>query len=92
MVLAAFKRQLTLDVLRQVMRSTLTISSMVFVILLGAAVFSIVFRMMGGDKLVHDYMEGVSVDDRLVILYTQNDLGCAWEGHPCKPGCSRIGR
>jgi TRAP-type mannitol/chloroaromatic compound transport system permease large subunit len=29
---------------------------MVFVILLGAAVFSIVFRMMGGDDLVHDVL------------------------------------
>jgi TRAP-type mannitol/chloroaromatic compound transport system permease large subunit len=32
------------------------ITSMVFVILLGASVFSIVFRMMGGDNLVHDML------------------------------------
>lgn len=54
MVLAASKRQLTLDVLRQVMRSTLTISSMVFVILLGASVFSLVFRGLGGEHLVYE--------------------------------------
>lgn len=29
---------------------------MVFVILLGAAVFSIVFRMMGGDAMVHEFL------------------------------------
>jgi TRAP-type mannitol/chloroaromatic compound transport system permease large subunit len=36
------------------MRTTLTISSMVFVILLGASVFSLVFRGLGGENLVHE--------------------------------------
>ncbi|WP_119678215.1 TRAP transporter large permease [Indioceanicola profundi] len=54
MLLAATRRQLTLPILREVMRSTLTISSMVFVILLGASVFSLVFRGLGGEELVHD--------------------------------------
>ena len=39
-------------VLVEVMRSTMTISSMVFVILLGASVFSLVFRGFGGDVMV----------------------------------------
>ena len=59
MALAAAKRMLTLDVLRQVMRSTLTISSMVFVILLGASVFSLVFRGLGGENLVYDSLAGM---------------------------------
>jgi TRAP-type mannitol/chloroaromatic compound transport system permease large subunit len=54
MVLAAAKRQFNLAVLREVMRTTLTINSMVFVILLGASVFSLVFRGLGGENLVHD--------------------------------------
>ena len=54
MVLAAFKRELNLKILREVMRSTTTISSMVFVILLGASVFSLVFRGLGGENLVYD--------------------------------------
>lgn len=41
--------------------------------------------ILGGDKLVHDYMEGITLGDRLAVLYTDNDLGCAWEGHPCRP-------
>jgi len=56
MALAAAKRSLTLDVLTAVMRSTLTISSMVFVILLGASVFSLVFRGLGGEDVVYDIL------------------------------------
>jgi len=54
MVLAAFKRELNLDILNAVMRTTMNISSMVFVILLGASVFSLVFRGLGGENLVYD--------------------------------------
>ena len=54
MLLSALNRSFSLPVLREVMRSTLTISSMVFVILLGASVFSLVFRGLGGENLVHD--------------------------------------
>jgi tripartite ATP-independent transporter DctM subunit len=54
MLLAAARRQLTLARLREVMRSTLSITSMIFVILLGASVFSLVFRGLGGENLVHD--------------------------------------
>jgi TRAP-type mannitol/chloroaromatic compound transport system permease large subunit len=41
------------------MVSTATITSMVFVILLGASVFSVVFRMMGGDNLVHEFLSNL---------------------------------
>jgi tripartite ATP-independent transporter DctM subunit len=50
--LAVLRGQLTLAVLRDVMRSTTQISSMVFVILLGASVFSLVFRGLGGEHVV----------------------------------------
>ena len=36
------------------MRTTLGITSMIFVILLGASVFSLVCRGLGGENLVHD--------------------------------------
>ncbi|MBE0547088.1 MAG: TRAP transporter large permease subunit [Rubrivivax sp.] len=58
-VLAAAKRRLSFATLRDVTVSTATITSMVFVILLGAAVFSIVFRMMGGDNLVHEMLSNL---------------------------------
>jgi tripartite ATP-independent transporter DctM subunit len=54
MVLAGLRARLRLDVLRQVMRTTTQISSMVFLILLGASVFSLVFRGLGGDRMVED--------------------------------------
>jgi tripartite ATP-independent transporter DctM subunit len=52
MLLAGFKGQLSLAVLQDVMRSTTQISCMVFVILLGASVFSLVFRGLGGEHVV----------------------------------------
>jgi tripartite ATP-independent transporter DctM subunit len=54
MLLAATKSRFDLALLRDVMRTTLGITSMIFVILLGASVFSLVFRGLGGENLVHD--------------------------------------
>jgi tripartite ATP-independent transporter DctM subunit len=54
MLLAATKSRFDLAMLRDVMRTTLGITSMIFVILLGASVFSLVFRGLGGENLVHD--------------------------------------
>ncbi|MCB2108892.1 MAG: TRAP transporter large permease subunit, partial [Rhodobacteraceae bacterium] len=59
MALAAAKRQFNLTILRDVMRTTLVINSMVFVILLGASVFSLVFRGLGGENLVYDSLAGM---------------------------------
>ena len=54
--LAARRGQaLTLTVLREVCRSTLNTTAMVFFILIGASVFSLVFRGYGGDALVHGW-------------------------------------
>ena len=43
-------------ILYEVMRTTMEISAMVFVILIGAGVFSLVFRGLGGDDLVHEIL------------------------------------
>ena len=55
-VLALCKRSLKLQMLRNVMRDTTRISSMVFMILIGAAIFSLVFRGFGGDDLVREFL------------------------------------
>jgi len=47
------------SVLNEVMRSTMNISSMVFVILIGASVFSLVFRGFGGDDFIHEILSGL---------------------------------
>ncbi len=58
-VLALLKRELTVAKLREVMQSTVRISSMVFLILVGASVFSLVFRGYGGDALVQEFLTGL---------------------------------
>ena len=56
LILAALHRQLTLDRLRAAMRLTTRLTSMVFLILIGATAFGLVFRGMGGGDLVLDVM------------------------------------
>ena len=53
MLIALQRRALSLERLREIMRGTLRISSMVFMILIGASVFSLVFRGYRGDEGVH---------------------------------------
>lgn len=43
--------------LAQVSRKTMTITAMVFVILIGATIFSLIFRGFGGDELVAEFLE-----------------------------------
>jgi tripartite ATP-independent transporter DctM subunit len=54
-ILAAAYRALDVGVLRQVCRSTFDTTAMVFFILVGASLFSLVFRGYGGDDLVHSW-------------------------------------
>ncbi len=56
MLLAATHRRLNLNNLRGAMRSTTRMTSMVFLILVGATAFGLVFRGLGGDDLVLDLM------------------------------------
>jgi len=70
-LLALFKRQLNLARLREVMTSTTEVTSMVFMILIGAAVFSLVFRGFGGEELVaslFDRIPGGSFGAVLVVM------------------------
>ena len=52
LALAAAYRSLDVPVLKEICTSTLKTTSMVFFILIGASVFSLVFRGYGGDELV----------------------------------------
>jgi tripartite ATP-independent transporter DctM subunit len=56
LILALCKRNINLRMLREVMRSTTKVSSMIFMILVGAAIFSLVFRGFGGDDLVREFL------------------------------------
>ncbi|HTF84019.1 MAG TPA: TRAP transporter large permease subunit [Cellvibrio sp.] len=52
-LLALWKRQLSWQRLTDVARSTTEVSAMIFAILIGASLFSLVFRGFGGEELVH---------------------------------------
>ena len=56
MLLALSKNMLTLETMREVVRSTTRVSCMVFMILIGAALFSLVFRGFEGDALIQELL------------------------------------
>jgi len=56
LLLALLRRAFSIERLIEVMRSTVRVSSMVFLILIGASLFSLVFRGYGGDRLVQDLL------------------------------------
>ena len=59
MILALIHRRLNRENLQNAMRQTTKLTSMVFLILIGATTFGLVFKGMGGDDLVHDIMTGL---------------------------------
>jgi tripartite ATP-independent transporter DctM subunit len=77
-LLAASQGQLRLPVLREVVRNTTQVTSMVFLILIGASVFSLVFRGFGGDDLVAELLgdlPGGVVGAMLVVMLVMFLLG-----------------
>ena len=59
LLLAIGRGELNLERLRDIMRATLRITSMVFLILIGASIFSLVFRGYGGDDGVRAILEAL---------------------------------
>ncbi len=55
-LLVSLNRVFRTGTLREVMRATARITSMVFVIVIGAQLFSLVFRGFGGDDMVHEFL------------------------------------
>ena len=78
MLIAMQRRALSIDRLKEIMRGTLRISSMVFMILIGASVFSLVFRGYGGDdgvRAVLDVLPGGVFAAVLVVMLVMFLLG-----------------
>ncbi len=76
--MALQRKQLDLGRLREVMRTTTRVSSMVFMILLGASFFSLVFRGFGGDEAVRAVLEnlpGGVIGSMLVVMALMFLLG-----------------
>lgn len=55
LLLAVVKRKLNWQSLKDAMLDTTKVTSMVFVILIGASIFSLVFRGFGGEELINDF-------------------------------------
>jgi tripartite ATP-independent transporter DctM subunit len=58
-ILALIYGQLSLSRLKEVMDGTLKVTSMIFMIFIGAAIFSLVFRGFGGDEQVQALFEAM---------------------------------
>lgn len=70
-ILAIVQQQLSLEKLKAVMDTTLRVTSMVFLILIGASLFSLVFRGFGGEELVHQLfadMPGGVLGATLIVM------------------------
>ncbi len=77
-LLALLKKQVNLSMLNEVAQSTLRVTCMVFLILIGAAVFSLVFRGFGGEELIQDFfvqMPGGVVGATFVVMLVLFLLG-----------------
>ena len=71
MVLALIKRALNVSVLQSVSIETMRVTSMVYLILVGATIFSSVFRGFGGDELIEELLmslPGGVVSATLVVM------------------------
>ncbi|MBL4581503.1 MAG: TRAP transporter large permease subunit [Gammaproteobacteria bacterium] len=71
MILALIKRALNISVLQSVSIETMRVTSMVYLILIGATIFSSVFRGFGGDVLIEELLmnlPGGVVSATLVVM------------------------
>ncbi len=66
--LTIFQGRFTLEVLKSVMRETTHLTCMVFIILLGATVFSFVFREVGGDRYLIEMIENANLSATAFLL------------------------
>ncbi len=68
MLLVAAKRKFTMDMLRQVMLATVRLTSMIFIILVGAQAFGLTFRGLGGDDLIRNFLTELDVGPTGVLV------------------------
>lgn len=67
-VLAFFKGQLNRTRLAEVCQSTTLVTAMVFTILIGASVFSLVFRGFGGEELIEQWFSSLGGNVTLAVF------------------------
>ena len=78
LLLASLRREISMARLKDIMQATLKISSMVFLILIGASIFSLVFRGYGGDdgvRAILGALPGGVVGAVIVVMLVMFLLG-----------------
>lgn len=77
-LLAYFSKKLDFKTLKEVVYSTTRVTSMVFLILIGASLFSLVFRGFGGEELIHHFfsqLPGGVITATLIVMLVMFLLG-----------------
>ena len=69
MGLAAANRRLTLQVLKDSIRSTTTTASFIFAIFFGATAFSVVLRGLGGDEVIESMLTGLPLGPDGILIF-----------------------
>ena len=59
-LLTIANKKFNMGILREVMQTTVRLTCMVFIILCGAAAFGLVFRGLGGDGIVRNFLGGIA--------------------------------
>lgn len=67
-ILTVIQRKLSLNTLKEVMLRTMTLTSMAFIILVGASAFGLVFRGMGGDIYLASMISGSELSPDLFLM------------------------
>jgi tripartite ATP-independent transporter DctM subunit len=78
LVLAILRNEMSWQRMREIGQSTLQVTSMIFLILIGASVFSLVFRGFGGEEMVQEFfhtMDGGPGAAFLLVMVTIFLLG-----------------
>ena len=68
LLLALSRGALSLPILQDISQSTLFTTSMVFLILIGAALFSLVFRGFGGDTMIESFFDALGGGPHTALL------------------------
>lgn len=61
LLLTAFNGKLSKELLHDVAKGTIKMTSMVFIIIMGATCFSLVFRGFGGDDLLREFIDSMNL-------------------------------
>ena len=78
LLISLTKKKLSFEILKSTCLETLKINSMVFFILIGASLFSLVFRGFGGDLIVEDFLTdipGAKINSLILVMVTIFILG-----------------